>query len=152
MSRIACIFVPDFPLAALARLDPGLQDAPCAVVDKHSPLAQLCALSRRARTLGARHGMTVAQAQALVPGLIVLRPPSKTTQADVYGWTWEGSSVYAARKKKPRASSCAASSVSVCGLVWESPPARTSLIWLLDAADCALSRLEWSGNFSIGCR
>ncbi len=73
MSRIACIFVPDFPLAALARLDPGLQDAPCAVVDKHSPLAQLCALSRRARTLGARHGMTVAQAQALVPGLIVLQ-------------------------------------------------------------------------------
>jgi len=74
MARVACLMVADFPLAALIRANPDLRDTPLlALTNEHAPLAELCAVSERARAARVRVGMTVAQARSLAPGLIVMR-------------------------------------------------------------------------------
>jgi protein ImuB len=75
MARVACLLVAAFPLAALVRANPDLRDMPLlALTREHAPLtAELCAVSERARAARVRVGMTVAQAQSLAPGLIVMR-------------------------------------------------------------------------------
>ena len=46
--RLACLFVPDFPLAALARAQPELRGEPVAVADGQGPGAKVLAVSAQA--------------------------------------------------------------------------------------------------------
>src|SRR5260370_26336117 len=90
-ASIACIFVADFPLAAVVRANLELRDRPFALVRvssskqsgarrlnhadvQYQPHSELSHVSPHARAAGIRPGMTVAQARALVPGLVVTRP------------------------------------------------------------------------------
>ena len=91
-ARIACILVADFPVAAVVRANPELRDRPFALVrlpsstrqpnarhskspnPQYQPHSELSHVSPHARAAGIRPGMTVAQARALMPGLVVTRP------------------------------------------------------------------------------
>lgn len=68
--RIVCLTVPLFPLAARLRCEPELRGDSVAVLDGNGPTARVLAASRRARRAGVETGMTLAQAQALVPRLV----------------------------------------------------------------------------------
>lgn len=79
MSRIACVVVPRFPVAALLRAEPELRGCPLGITERRSvertpgPRSLLVAISREAERLGVQVGMTVAQALVRHADL-VLRP------------------------------------------------------------------------------
>jgi protein ImuB len=68
MSRFACLWIPDLPLAAALRAEPELAGKPLAIVDA-SPRASPAIVA------GWLSGLTVAQARAVRPDLLV-RPIS----------------------------------------------------------------------------
>ncbi len=69
MSRLACLAVPLFPLAARLRSEPDLLDEAAAVFEGSGNAAHIVAATRRARKGGIRRGMTLPQARALMPKL-----------------------------------------------------------------------------------
>ncbi len=69
-SRIACIAVPLFPLAARLRSEPELTEEAVAVLAGSGPSARVVAATRSARRAGIRAGLTLAQARARLPKLI----------------------------------------------------------------------------------
>jgi protein ImuB len=71
MARVACMLVADFSIAALVRADPDLEGAVLAVASSLAPHAELDAVAPRARALGIRPGMTIAQARAVSSALLV---------------------------------------------------------------------------------
>jgi protein ImuB len=73
--RLACLYVPDFPLAALLRAEPELRGEPVGVADGLGPRARLLAVSAAAARHGVTTSLTVAQAAAIDVGLMV-RPIS----------------------------------------------------------------------------
>jgi protein ImuB len=72
MARIACIMVADFSIAAIVRSNPTFADKVLAIGKSLAPHAELDAVSVRARELGIRPGMTIAQARAISADLIVV--------------------------------------------------------------------------------
>src|ERR1700730_14787861 len=72
MARIACILVPNFPIAAIVRANPDLHFAPFAISNTLAPHSELIAVSTRAREAGVYPGMTIAQARSIIPGLAVV--------------------------------------------------------------------------------
>ena len=82
MARIACIMVADFSIAAIVRSNPALADKVLAIAQSLAPHAELDAVSVRARELGIRSGMTIAQARAISSELIVVhRSPAAESSA-----------------------------------------------------------------------
>jgi protein ImuB len=82
MARIACIMVADFSIAAIVRSNPALVDKVLAIGKSLAPHAELDAVSVRARELGIRPGMTIAQARAISSDLIVVhRSPAAESSA-----------------------------------------------------------------------
>jgi protein ImuB len=81
VSRIACLHVSDFALAALLRTEPELRDAPLVVVESEDPGAPLLAVSSRARALGIRPEFSLAQARAAAGRLVVRRAGPPQLQA-----------------------------------------------------------------------
>ncbi len=73
LNRVACVFVPLYPLAARLRSEPDLRDQALAIAEGNGHAARIAAATRRARKAGVRTGMTLPQARALMPKLI-LRP------------------------------------------------------------------------------
>ncbi len=71
MTRLACLYVPDFPLAALLRVQPELRGEPVAVADGDGPRASLLAVSSAAARHGITADLTAAQAMAIDAGLVV---------------------------------------------------------------------------------
>ena len=72
MARIACILVPDLPVAAACRVDPDLVRRPLVLVEATGPHARVVAAARAARARGVQPGRhTVAQARALAADLVV---------------------------------------------------------------------------------
>lgn len=69
--RIACLLQPDLPLSARLRVEPDLAGTPLAVVDGTSTRAQVLCCTAEARTRAVRPGLTVTQARALCPELVV---------------------------------------------------------------------------------
>jgi protein ImuB len=70
MSRIACFYVPMFPLAARLRSEPELLQEAVAIVEGNGNNAHVVAATRRARTKGIRPGHSLAQARSILPKLI----------------------------------------------------------------------------------
>ena len=60
----ASLFVPDFPVQAVVRLERELQDKPVAILAGTPPLTRVFATNLRARELGVEAGMTKIQAEA----------------------------------------------------------------------------------------
>ena len=83
MSRIACLLVPDLPVAALCRADPDLAGLALALTESGGAHAPVVAASAAARTRGVRPGrQTVAQARAVAAGLVVrVRDPAAERSA-----------------------------------------------------------------------
>ncbi len=79
MTAFACIFVPDFPVEALLRAEPGLRSQALAVLEGKAPLQTVFALSEKARQAGVSAGMTKVQVEPC-PDL-VLRPRSLLQEA-----------------------------------------------------------------------
>ena len=69
-SRLACFYVPMFPLAARLRSEPELLEEALAIVEGNGNNAHVVAATRRARTKGIRPGHSLAQARSIVPKLI----------------------------------------------------------------------------------
>lgn len=68
--RLACLYVPLFPLAARLRSEPELTGEAVAIVEGNGSHAHVVAATRRARTKGIRPGLSLAQARSIVPKLI----------------------------------------------------------------------------------
>jgi len=68
--RIACLYVPLFPLAARLRSEPDLLNEAVAIVEGNGNNAHVVAATRRARKKGIRPGLSLAQARSIVPKLI----------------------------------------------------------------------------------
>jgi protein ImuB len=58
----ACIYIPDFPVAAIVRTEPLLREHAVAVLDGKPPQVRVFALNDKARQLGIEIGMTKLQA------------------------------------------------------------------------------------------
>src|SRR5689334_10891877 len=72
MPRIACLLVPDLPVAAACRVDPDLAGLPLALSDGGGAHASVVAASAKARERGVEPGrQTVAQARAIAHDLVV---------------------------------------------------------------------------------
>jgi protein ImuB len=59
----ACIYVPDFPVAAVLRAQPQLRARPLAVLEGKPPLEKVFAVNEKAGRMGITAGMTKAQAE-----------------------------------------------------------------------------------------
>ncbi|HEX7192393.1 MAG TPA: DNA polymerase Y family protein [Thermoanaerobaculia bacterium] len=70
MPRLACLYVPLFPLAARLRSEPDLKNDALAIVEGNGNNAHVAAATRRARLKGVRPGQSLVQARSLVPKLI----------------------------------------------------------------------------------
>jgi protein ImuB len=68
--RLACLFVPLFPLAARLRSEPELKGEAVAIFEGNGNAARVLAAARRARRAGIEAGMTLPQTRALYPRLI----------------------------------------------------------------------------------
>ncbi|MCG3192940.1 MAG: DNA polymerase IV [Thermoanaerobaculia bacterium] len=68
--RIACLFVPLFPLAARLRSEPELRDEAVVIVEGNGTAAHVVAASKKSRKAGIQPGMTLPQARALLPKLV----------------------------------------------------------------------------------
>ena len=68
--RLACLFVPLFPLAARLRSEPDLKGESVAVFEGNGNAARLIAATRKARKAGLETGMTLPQARAILPKLV----------------------------------------------------------------------------------
>jgi protein ImuB len=72
MARIACLLVPDLPVAAACRADPDLIGTPLVLTDDDGPHARVVAAAPSARSRGVRPGVhSVVQARAFVADLVV---------------------------------------------------------------------------------
>jgi protein ImuB len=78
----ACIFVPNFPLAAVFRAEPELRARALAILDGKPPLEKVFAGNEGASLIGITPGMTKAQAE-LCPEL-TLRPRSSLQESSTH--------------------------------------------------------------------
>ncbi len=70
MTRVACLLIPLFPLAARLRSEPELAGEAVAVCEGNGSAARVAAASKPARQAGVRSGVTLAQARSILPTLI----------------------------------------------------------------------------------
>ena len=70
----ACIYVPNFPVAAVLRAEPDLQTLAVAVLEGKPPLEKVLAVNQKAAAIGITSGMTKAQAELCTE--LILRPRS----------------------------------------------------------------------------
>ncbi len=70
MTRIACLHLPLFPLAARLRSEPELSREALAVVEGNGNAARVVAGNRLARGAGIKPGLSLPQARALCPKLV----------------------------------------------------------------------------------
>ena len=79
MPRIACLLVPDLPIAAACRADSDLAGRPLALSAGTGTHAPIVAAAAAARARGVRVGHTVAQSLAIAADLVV-RPRDETAE------------------------------------------------------------------------
>ena len=71
----ACIYVPNFPVAAALRAEPELQARAVAILEGKPPLEKIIAVNPKAARMGIAPGMTKAQAELCSE--LALRPRSR---------------------------------------------------------------------------
>ena len=71
----ACIFVPDFPVEALLRIEPGLRSQALVVLEGKVPLQKVFAVNENARRTGVSPGMTKLQVEACPDLVLRVRSP-----------------------------------------------------------------------------
>ena len=82
MSRIACILVADFPIAALIRSDSALAGVPLVISENPAAHAEILFVSEVAARQGVRAGMTLAQARSMAAQLVAMpRSPASERSA-----------------------------------------------------------------------
>jgi protein ImuB len=69
--RVACLFVPDFPLQSWYRADPELHGRPVVVTNGTGPRAPVVAVSPEAEQRGVRVGLGAAAARTICAELVV---------------------------------------------------------------------------------
>ncbi|MBP1684442.1 MAG: polymerase IV-like protein ImuB [Deltaproteobacteria bacterium] len=79
--RLACLYVPDFPLAAFLRAEPELCGTAVAVADGQGPRGKILAVSAAAARCGVTAGLTAAQAKAIAAHLVVRAVSPDTLRA-----------------------------------------------------------------------
>ena len=77
----ACIFIPDFPVQAIARLEPELRARAVAVLAGRPSLEKVMALNERARESGVEVGTTKSQLEAWERLVLRARSESQETSA-----------------------------------------------------------------------
>jgi protein ImuB len=81
MPRIACLLVPDLPIAASCRADPALAGRPIVLAERDGAHARVVAASAAARARGVvPGGHSVAQARAVAADLVI-RPRDPAVEA-----------------------------------------------------------------------
>src|SRR5579862_8859392 len=78
----ACLYIPNFSIAAALRAEPELQTRPIAIFEGKPPLEQIVAVSENAGRLGIDPGMTRAQAELCSE--LVLRPRSALQESSAH--------------------------------------------------------------------
>ena len=78
----ACIYVPNFPVAAALRAEPELQARAVAIVEGKPPLETILAVNEEATRLGIASGMTKAQAELCSE--LALRPRSPLQESTAH--------------------------------------------------------------------
>src|SRR5579864_7748279 len=78
----ACIYVPNFPVAAALRAEPDLQAHAVAIFEGKPPLEKIIAVNEKAQTLGIAPGMTKAQAELCSE--VALRPRSPLHESSAH--------------------------------------------------------------------
>jgi protein ImuB len=84
----ACIFVPNFPLAAVFRAEPELCARAVAVFEGKPPLEKVFAVSENAGRMGIAPGMTKAQAELCAE--VTLRPRSSLQESAAHAALLDG--------------------------------------------------------------
>lgn len=79
--RVACLYVPLFPLAARLRAEPETNQDAVAVVAGSELAPKVLAASAAARAAGVHQGLTLPQAKALAPALVAKRRDEKAEEA-----------------------------------------------------------------------
>jgi protein ImuB len=77
----ACIYVPNFPVAAALRAEPELQARPVAILEGKPPLEKTIAVNEKAARMGIAPGMTKAQAELCPKLALRLRSPLQESAA-----------------------------------------------------------------------
>jgi protein ImuB len=77
----ACLFVPDFPVQAVVRLEPELRGKAVVILEGAAPLTRVFAANAGARALGAEVGMSKVQAEAFSGIVWRWRSPAQETTA-----------------------------------------------------------------------
>ncbi|HYM76105.1 MAG TPA: DNA polymerase Y family protein [Candidatus Dormibacteraeota bacterium] len=78
----ACIYVPNFPVAAALRAEPELQTHPVAILEGTPPLEKIIAVNENTKSLGIAPGMTKAQAELCSE--LALRPRSPQQESSTH--------------------------------------------------------------------
>jgi protein ImuB len=78
----ACIFIPNFPVAAVLRAEPALRSQAVAIFEGKSPLEKVFAVNDGAQLLGIAPGMTKAQAELCTE--LILRPRSTLLESTTH--------------------------------------------------------------------
>jgi len=78
----ACIYVPNFPVAAALRAEPELQAHAIAIFEGKPPLEQIIAVNEKSQELGISPGMSKAQAELCSD--IALRPRSPLQESSAH--------------------------------------------------------------------
>jgi len=78
----ACIYVPNFPVAAALRAEPELKTRAVAILEGKTPLERVVAVSETAGRMGIAPGMTKAQAELCAE--LALRPRSASQESDAH--------------------------------------------------------------------
>jgi protein ImuB len=78
----ACIFVPDFPVAAIVRAEPDLRTRAVAVIEGKPPLEKVLAANEEARQAGISPGITKLQAELCKQ--VTLRDRSELQESGVH--------------------------------------------------------------------
>lgn len=81
MTAFACIYVPDFPVEALLRIEPELRAQAVAVLEGKPPLQKVFAVNAGARRAGAELGMTKPQVEACSSLALRTRSPLQEAAA-----------------------------------------------------------------------
>ena len=77
----ACIYVPNFPVAAALRAEPELQAHPVAILEGKPPLEKTIAVNEKAARMGIAPGMTKAQAELCSELALRTRSPLQESAA-----------------------------------------------------------------------